>query len=67
MYLKRGTRARFNFTDGTCIEGTVQFSWSWNSWKVTETDLLSREGSVRAEGYQILAKRHIAMVQVMTP
>lgn len=65
MYIKRGTRARFNMTDGSALEGVVQFSWSLTSWKITKVHVHTPHGMTEAGGdHMIVPKRHVTMVQV---
>lgn len=65
MYIKRGTRARFNLTDGSAIEGVVRFSWSLTSWKVDKVRVYVRTEMTEAGGdHMLVPKRHVLLVQV---
>lgn len=64
MKLKRGTRARITLTDGTTLEGTVRFTFSWWTWRLSEVEVHARQGSVTAAGYFLVPKRSALFVQV---
>ena len=68
MRIKRGTRARFNLTDGSVFEGTVRFCWYLFCWKISDvvTYDVRTDSESEAQGWLLVPKRSVLFVQVAT-
>jgi|GEM_PF-4536688 len=67
MMLRRGTRARFNLTDGTTVEGTVQRAvrlWRWG-WKISRPVVDTAAGPIEAQGTIYVARQYVTFVQAL--
>lgn len=66
MYLKRKSVVRFSLADGSSVAGIVEFTWGIMAWKITSAVASGSHGdSVEADGYLIVPKRSVTLVQVI--
>lgn len=65
MWLRRGSRARFNLTDGTTLEGVVQRRINLLSWRLVRVTAHTPSGPAEAAGVFIVPKARVQFIQLL--
>lgn len=65
MWLRRGSRARFNLTDGTTVEGVVQRRFNPFAWRLIRVSVQTPTGPTDAVGVFIVPKWRVTFIQLL--
>lgn len=65
MWLRRGSRARFNLTDGTTLEGVVQRRLNLLSWRLVRVTVHTTAGTTEAVGVFVVPVWRVSFIQLL--